>query len=236
MTRAIRESCDDYFYKFGKKVGISKISNRLDTLGFGKVTGVDLPNEYYGINPNKLWKRKRYNQSWYIGETLIASIGQGYFLVTPMQVARYTGFLATGKLPTPHYKLDVNSTKYLPKEIPYNKTYLKYIQKAMYQVCNHPNGTATKHIKLKHGLKIAGKTGTAQVVGISQSEKKRMKEHELKFFQRSHAWLTTYAPSKNPRYVVTVLVEHGGHGGSAGGAMVSKIYNKMWELGYFKKE
>jgi penicillin-binding protein 2 len=235
MNRAIRESCDDYFYKFGRKVGISKISDRLSTLGFGKVTGIDLPNEYYGINPNKLWKKRRYNQPWYIGETLIASIGQGYFLVTPMQVARYTAFLASGSLPVPHYRIDDNTTRYIPKEIKYNKSYLKIIQKAMFQVCNHPNGTATNHIHLKHGLKIAGKTGTAQVVGISQSEKKRMKEHELEFFKRSHAWLTTYAPYKNPRYVVTVLVEHGGHGGSAGGVIVSKIYNKMWELGYFKK-
>ena len=90
-------------------------------------------------------------------------------------------------------------------------------------------------LKQENEVTIAGKTGTAQVVGIPQSEKKRMKEHELEYYKRSHAWLTTYAPYKKPQYVVTVLIEHGGHGGSAAGEIVSKIYDKLFELGYIKK-
>ena len=82
--------------------------------------------------------------------------------------------------------------------------------------------------------KIAGKTGTAQVVGIPQSEKKRMKESELEYYHRSHAWFTTYGPYKNPQYIVTVMVEHGGHGGAASGDMISKIYDKLLEMGYIK--
>jgi penicillin-binding protein 2 len=236
MKKAIRESCDDYFYKFSQKVGIEKIAGRLSELGFGQRSGIDLPNEYYGINPSRTWKRKRYDQPWYIGETLIASIGQGYFLVTPMQIARYTAFLATGKLPVPHYRIDdasLERTQFAAKKIEYNKQHMKIIREGMYDVCNHPYGTASRHIRVKRNIKVAGKTGTAQVVGIPQSEKKRMKEHELEYYHRSHAWLTTYAPYKNPKYVVSVMVEHGGHGGSAGGVIVSKIYNKMYDLGYF---
>ena len=91
-------------------------------------------------------------------------------------------------------------------------------------------GTASKYINSK--VTIASKTGTAQVVSIPQSEKVRMKESELKYFQRSHAWITTFAPFKNPQYAITVIEEHGGHGGEATGAVVSKIYDKLYDLGY----
>ena len=150
--------------------------------------------------------------------------------VTPMQIARYTAFLATGKLPKPHFsKLNYEE----PKEIKYNKKSMKIVRQGMYEVMNKPKGTAFYHVR-ESKIPLAGKTGTAQVVSIPQAEKVRMKESELKYYHRSHAWLTTFGPYKNPQYVVTVLVEHGGHGGSAAGHVVSKIYNKLIELGYIK--
>ena len=103
----------------------------------------------------------------------------------------------------------------------------------MHDVCNDEHGTATHFLHTK--VKIAGKTGTAQVVGISQETKKRLQEHEMKYYTRSHAWLTTYGPYKNPQYIVTVLVEHGGHGGHAAGDIVSKIYDKLLDDGYIKQ-
>ncbi|MGB5791922.1 penicillin-binding protein 2 [Poseidonibacter sp.] len=230
FIKAIRESCDDFFYKASMEIGIDNISNTLDKLGFGQKTGVDQLNEFVGINPNKDWKQKRFNQPWYVGETLISSIGQGNVLVTPMQMARYTGYLATGKLPKPHlYKLNYEE----PTEVDIPKEFLPIVRKGMYEVTYHPDGTAKRHIKSE--IAIASKTGTAQVITIPQSEKKRMKESELDYYQRSHAWLTTYAPYRDPKYVVTVIVEHGGHGGSAAGGIVSKIYNKLEELGYIKR-
>ena len=111
---------------------------------------------------------------------------------------------------------------------------INIIQKGMFHVANKPHGTAVHYIKSK--IIVAAKTGTAQVVGIPQSEKKRMKEHELEYFKRSQAWLTTYAPYDDPKYAITILVEHGGHGGSAAGRMVGKIYNKMIELGYIDEK
>lgn len=228
FRKAIRESCDDFFYKGSLKIGINNISKTLDMFGFGKQTGVDQPNEFRGVNPNKLWKNNKYNQPWYIGETVVSAIGQGFLNVTPMQIARYTASLTNGYLPRPHFLKDDSLIE--NRKLKINKKYLKMMQEGMYDVVHKIKGTASKYMDSK--IKIAAKTGTAQVVGIPQEEKKRMKEHELKYFKRSHAWLTGYAPYKNPKYVVTILVEHGGHGGSAAGDMMTKIYDKLIELGY----
>ena len=235
MKKAIRESCDVYFYDGSLRVGIDKISPVLRSLGFGKKTGIDLPGEFIGTVPGRSWKMNKYGQPWYQGETLITSIGQGYFLVTPMQIARYTALLATGYGVTPHFIKSVDGIEadYGKQKNIFSKkdkVYLKYIRKYMREVTHAPHGTATHHIKTK--VDIAGKTGTAQVVGIPQGDKKRMKENELKYFKRSHAWFTTYGPFKKPKYVVTAIVEHGGHGGSAAGEIISKIYDKLLELGY----
>ncbi len=237
MEKAIRESCDVYFYDGSLRVGIDKISPVLRSLGFGKKTGIDLPGEFVGTVPGRKWKMDKYQKPWYQGETLITSIGQGYFLVTPMQIARYTALIATGYGVTPHLIKSVDGlsvdygrqTNIFTKR---DKRYLRYIRKYMREVTHALHGTATYHIKTK--VDIAGKTGTAQVVGIPQGEKKRMKEDELKYFKRSHAWLTTYGPFKNPKYVVTAIVEHGGHGGSAAGEIISKIYDKLVQLKYIR--
>ncbi len=237
LIKAIRESCDVYFYDASMKVGIDKISPVLYTLGFGRSTGVDLPNEFTGTLPSRPWKRRKYNLPWYQGETLITAIGQGFFLVTPMQIARYTALLATGYGVTPHFIDGVGKLKveYGKQKNIFNKKdikYLKIIRRGMYEVVHVAHGTAKNYIRTK--VSLAAKTGTAQVVGIPQSEKKRMKEYELEYFKRSHAWLTTYGPYKKPKYVVTALVEHGGHGGSAAGKIISKIYDKLVALGYIK--
>ena len=227
FRRAISESCDDFFYKGSLKIGINKISQTLDKLGFGQQTGIDQINEFFGVNPNKEWKEKKYNQPWYVGETVITSIGQGNMLVTPIQMARYTGYIASGKLPKPHfYKANYEE----PKELDIPNEHLDIMRKGMYDVSYAQKGTASKHINSL--ITIASKTGTAQVIAIPQSEKVRMKESELQYYERSHAWITSYGPFKNPQYVVTVLEEHGGHGGEAAGEITSKIYNKLYELGY----
>ena len=232
FRKAIRESCDVFFYKGSLKVGINNIHDTLEKFGFGKKTNIDLKREFIGINPSKQWKQNRYNQPWFIGETANASIGQGYSLVTPMQVARYTGAIASNILQTPHLLKDDSLIVSTPMNIP--RRNLRLIHRGMYDVANHNLGTLSNHIYTN--VTVAAKTGTAQVVGIPQSEKKRMKEDELEYFKRSHAWLTTYAPYKKPRYVVTMIVEHGGHGGSAAGEIVGKIYNKLVDLNYIKKK
>ncbi len=236
VFKAIKRSVDVYYYKMGLKLGIDYIAENLKKMGFGKKTGIDMPNEKSGIVPNKKWKANRFHQPWFIGETLNAVIGQGYFLATPLQVAVNTALIATSKLPKPFIvkKINDNLTKPLLKDVLSQKEKKKLwmIKKGMWQVCNAPGGTATSYINTK--ITIAGKTGTAQVYSIPQEVKKRKKEEELAYFHRSHAWLTTFGPYKNPQYVVTVLIEHGGHGGSAAGEIVSKIYNWLYDNGYIK--
>lgn len=237
IRKAIRESCDDYFYKGSVQTGIDTLSAGMIRYGFGGKTGVDLPNEFIGTVPNKAWKRKKFRQSWYIGETLNTAIGQGDFLVTPMQVAQFTALLATGKRVTPHLVSKVGDKTIKPefKEVltPNEKKKINFIREGMVDACNAPQGTATHFIHTK--VQIAGKTGTAQVVGISQATVKRMEELDMNYYSRSHAWLTTYGPYTNPQYIVTVLVEHGGHGGHAAGDIVSKIYDKLLADGYIKQ-
>jgi len=236
-VRAIRESCDDYFYKASLKTGIDIIAPFLSKIGFAAKTGIDLPREFMGTVPSREWKKARFGKGWSQGETLISSIGQGYFLVTPVQVAKYTAFLATGNGVTPHFVSKIND---VPLDFPVDpnivseseKRYLKVTREGMYEVANVPGGTALRHINVTAPFKIAAKTGTAQVVGISQTDKKRMREEDMDYYQRSHAWLTTYGPYENPQYVVTVLVEHGGHGGSEGGPIASKIFDKLYQMGY----
>lgn len=238
IIKAIRESCDDYFYKGSLIVGNAKMSEGLMRFGLGKKTGVDLPNEFIGTVPSREWKRRKYNRPWNIGETVNTSIGQGDFLVTPMQIARFTALMATGKLPTPHFAKMIGNKPVEPElEEVFNENELSklpIIQKAMYEVCNYPGGTATNYLSSK--VKIAGKTGTAQVVAIKQDIKKRKLEHEMSYYSRSHAWFTSYGPYKNPQYVVLAMVEHGGHGGAAAGEIVSKIYNKLLELKYIDND
>ncbi len=238
MREAIEQSCDIYFYNGALKVGIDFMSKDLKRYGFGKKTGVDIPNEFIGTVPNREWKMRKYSQPWYIGETLNTSIGQGNFLVTPLQIALTTAQIAVGYQVTPHFakKMGDIDLSFEKRDVFDNleKKYLPFIRRAMLDVCYGKKGTARRYIHSK--IKIAGKTGTAQVIGISQADKKRMSEDELKLFHRSHAWLTTFGPYEDPKYVVTVIVEHGGHGGSAAGLLVSKIYDKLLELGYIDKK
>lgn len=236
IIKAIRESCDDYFYKGSLVLGNHKISTGLQRYGLGNKTGIDLPNEFIGVVPSREWKRKKYNKSWNVGETVNMSIGQGDFLVTPLQIAQQTALIATSKLPTPHLAYKIGDELYKPelKDV-LNKEELKQlptIQRAMYEVCNTIRGTASHYINSK--VKIAGKTGTAQVIAIKQDIIRRKLEHELSYYNRSHGWLTTYGPYKNPQYVVMAMVEHGGHGGHAAGEIISKIYDKLLELKYIK--
>ncbi|MGD9717056.1 penicillin-binding protein 2 [Sulfuricurvum sp. IAE1] len=238
MAKAITQSCDDYFYKGSLQVGIERMSKGLNRMGLGKKTGIDLPNEFIGTVPSREWKRKKFNKPWYQGETLNTSIGQGDFLVTPMQIAQFTALMATGKLPIPHIAKTISDNPYTPKPIdvltPSEKKILPIVQSAMRGVCNDPGGTAKPYLYTR--FPIAGKTGTAQTTGIAQGVKQRESEHSMEYFRRSHAWFTTYGPADTPQFIVTVMVEHGGHGGEATGGIVSAIYNKLDELGYIKKQ
>jgi len=231
LRKAIQESCDVYFYKKALKSDIDIISKGLKKMGLGVKTGIDLPRERKGVIPSKAWKLKRFNKPWYRGETLIASIGQGYSLVTPIQLARYTAFLATGKLPTPHvvHKVVHRVIKPEYKEVEdINKSILEEVRKGMYDVCNRENGTANGQFS-KLPIKVAGKTGTIPIFYLPKFEEKRMTKEEKNHYMLSHKVMVSYAPYGKPKYVVVVLVEHDEANESSAMVISSKIHEWMDE-------
>ncbi len=234
--KAIRESVDVYFYLLSQRAEIDNMASVLRQMGIGELTGVDIPNEVSGILPTPEWKLQRYGEQWYKGDTITTSIGQGYFLSTPMQIARYTALIASGKLVTPHFAKEFNeeSAEFEAKDIlsDFQKSKLDVLRKGMYQVCSVPGGTAYYRTQGTR-VSLACKTGTAQVVGIPQDIQRRTREADMEYFHRSHAWITAFLPYENPQYAVTILIEHGGSGGS-GGPVLVKIANKLKELGYIK--
>ncbi len=234
IIKALTQSVDDFFYTVGLKTGIKVISKGLKRYGLGEKTGIDLPNEFQGLIPDKAWKLKHVHEPWYLGDTANTSIGQGYVLVTPIQIARLTDLIAIGKLVTPHIAKQMGEKIIAPvyQNILTNKEKrrLHIIQKGMYDVCNASTGTATKH--MTSSIRLAGKTGTAQVISVP----KRINSYELKYYRRPQTWLTVYGPYKNPQYIITVLVEHGGHGHiNLQGFVVSKTFDWLLKHNYIKK-
>lgn len=220
MHRAIVESCDVYFYEVGKRLGIDRIYKYAVLFGLGSETGIQVMpvKEKKGLIPNTQWKKEKLNQPWYLGDTFISAIGQGFVTMTPMQAAVMTAAFVNGghvfkPILTPQNNEPVRQIKLKPETI-------KIIKEAFSGVVNEPNGTAQS--SKSSVVKISGKTGTAQVVGKG---KKASGEKAM-----DHAWFIAYAPDDNPEIVVSVFVEHGG----SGGAVAAPIAKKTIEA-YFKR-
>ncbi|WDL75091.1 penicillin-binding protein 2 [Helicobacter winghamensis] len=233
LYKAIKRSVDVYFYLLAQRTDFENIASVLKKMGLGEKTGVDLPNEFIGIVPSPSFKKKRYKQDWYAGDSVVSSIGQGLFLTTPLQIANYTALIASGKLPTPHFVK--NTQEALPKDVlnAFEKSKLPILREGMRQVCSEIGGTAF-YATRESKAHLACKTGTAQVVGISQKDKARIKEEDMEYFHRSQAWITAFLPADNPRYVITIMVEHGGSGSGTGGPVLAKLSNALVDLGYVK--
>ncbi|MDR1912020.1 MAG: penicillin-binding protein 2, partial [Helicobacteraceae bacterium] len=203
MRKAIAESCDIYFYKGSLAAGIDAIAQKLLQQGFGKRSGVDLPNEFIGVVPTRERKLEKFKQTWLYGDTINTSIGQGDFLITPMQALENVSLIATGKLIAPRFvdKIRNRRTQFTSIEAfsESDRMYIEEIRGGMYDGANEKGGTSARAMS-NLPFKVAGKTGTAQVTGIAQDERKRMSETELEFNMRSHAWYIGYAPYENPRY------------------------------------
>ena len=235
LYKALKRSVDVYFYILALRTDFEKIADVLKKMGLGAKTGVDLPNEFVGIVPSPKFKKMRYKQDWYLGDNVVSSIGQGLFLTTPLQIANYTALIASGKLPIPHFvkNMGKNQIDKEPRDVlnDFEKSKLPALREGMRQVCSEVGGTANYATRESRAY-LACKTGTAQVVGISQEDKARIKEADMDYFHRSQAWITGFLPADNPRYVITVMVEHGGSGSGAGGPVLAKLANTLVDLGY----
>lgn len=216
MAQAIEQSCNSYMYYIAKIVGIKKISEVARKFGLGTNTGVDLPSESSGLIPDELWKKTRFKEAWHIGDTLNTSIGQGFALTTPIQLARLCGAIATGgKLFVPRI---VGTTGFSIVDI--DPEHLNFVKNGMNNVINSTSGTAYSQRIIHNDWKMAGKTGTSQVraktgdINLNSS---------VPWASRNHALFIGYAPVEKPRFAVSVAVDHGGGGGSVAAPIAKEL-------------
>ncbi len=245
LKRALGESCDVYFYNVGLRLGVDRLAKYGKMFGLGAKTGVEMEYEKPGIAPSSEWKRKRYNVKWHEGETLSVAIGQGYNLTTPLQVAMMTMVIANGgtlykpavveQVIGPDGKKASTFQPEVLSRLQGQGKNLKLVREGMVEAVNSKRGTGREaQIDSSHGIIVGGKTGTAQVVRLAQYI--HLKEADIPYKYRDHAWFTCFAPASNPEIVVTVLVEHGLHGGSASAPIASKILNKYFEDKFKEQE
>ena len=229
MRRAITISCDTFFYGLAMELGIERLTSFVRHFGFGEKSGIDINGEVGGLLPTPEWKMRRYKQPWYMGETVIVGIGQGYTLVTPMQLAQATAILANkGVAMRPHLVSGITNTKtgavntlkgIVTEKIPLNAENLEIVKLGMIDV-TLPGGTAAS-VGADAGYSIAAKTGTAQVIGMKKNEKYNANAIDER--HRDHALFIAYAPAEAPKIALAVIVENGGHGGSAAGPIARKV-------------
>jgi penicillin-binding protein 2 len=231
LRRSISQSCDVYYYRLAVDMGIDRMHDTLAQFGLGEKTGIDLDGESAGLLPSRDWKQRRFKQIWYPGETVIAGIGQGYHLTTPLQLAAATAMLANGgKRVEPRLVQAVRdplSHAWQPRpgvvrgQMAIAPAHLAAVREGMMDVMR-PGGTASV-AGAGATYTIAGKTGTAQVVGIKQGA--RYEASRLSRQYRDHALFIAYAPAENPTIVVAVMVENGGHGGSTAAPIARAVFD-----------
>ncbi len=229
IVRAITVSCDTFFYGLAMEMGIEKLTDFVRHFGFGQKTNIDIKGEAAGLLPTPEWKIRRYKQPWYMGETVIVGIGQGYTLVTPLQLAQATAILANkGVAMRPRLVSSITDVRtginhpnpeVVQERIPLIDSNLELVKQGMLGV-TQPGGTAVA-LGAGAGYTIAAKTGTAQVVGIKQGAKYNAKALDER--HRDHALLIAYAPADDPKIAIAIIIENGEHGGSTGGPIVRKL-------------
>lgn len=235
LHKAIVESCDVYFYQLGQRLGVDNIAKYARAFGLGEKTGVLLDDEKGGLVPDTAWKRKRFRQPWYPGETPSVAIGQGYLTTTPLQIANMMAAVANGgTLYRPRIVQKVESVdgeivrEYGAEKIrtiDLKPETLRRIRRALADVVSGAGGTGGA--ARSKTVPIAGKTGTAQVIEMKGAY---LKSEQLSYFNRDHAWFVAYAPAEDPQLAIVVLVEHGGHGGAAAAPLAKKVLEKYMEL------
>ena len=227
LVKSLRESCDVYYYELAQRVGIEKIAEVARVLGLGKSFNIEMSAVTSGIVPDKLWKRNARSREWVVGDTVNSSIGQGYVLSSPLQLAVMMARIATGNEILPKLIKSINGfeSDAVPGELSLNKNNLKLIRKALFEVTNDKRGTAYHSRVLDKKSKIIGKSGTSQVRNISTVERTLgvLENKDLPWDQRDHALFVNYAPYDDPKIAVSVVVEHGGSGSTVAAPIARDI-------------
>jgi penicillin-binding protein 2 len=235
LHQALVQSCDIYFYQLGQELGVDRMAKYARLFGLGAKTSIRLNNEARGLVPTAEWKRRRFGVPWQKGEDLIVAIGQGFLLATPIQAAVLYGAIANGgKLVRPRVVLRVEDANgrllrsvnpKIVRKLMLQPSTISFLQRALTGVVQGSRGTG-RAARLP-GIEVAGKTGTAQVVRMPEDEQD---ESQVPYEFRDHAWFVAYAPADAPEIVVAVMVEHGGHGGSAAAPLARQVMEE-----YFKE-
>lgn len=242
VVDSLEESCDVFYYQIGEKISVDTLADYARGCGLGQATGIALAHERRGLIPTAAWKKKRFKEAWQGGETLSISIGQGFNLVTPLQMAVFTAAVANGgTLYRPHIVNNIQSDDgtvlkenepEIVGNLPASKETLALVKKGLFKVVQGDRGTA-RRIRIK-GVDIAGKTGTAQVFSRKKGEKFENEKLARKF--QDHAWFVAYAPAENPQIAISVIVEHGAHGSTAAAPVAGKLIRQYLKVSETDKD
>jgi len=255
LKGAIKRSCDVYFYEVARKLGVDRLSKTAKKFGLGQKVLNGFAEEKVGVVPNTKWKLNQIGKNWYLGETLHAGIGQGYFLSTPLQLCLMTAQLANGgfeikpriiidektqpnnlqeyldfrkKNPNDLLSIDQQVWNFNLKPLFRNQENINFVKDAMFAASNEPGGTsyASRHRDKK--FMFAGKTGSSQIKRFTEEQRRtEVKQTDILYKERDHAWFVAYAPVQDPKYAISVLVEHGGSGSSAAAPVAKKVIKKV---------
>ncbi len=255
LRKGIKRSCDVYFYEIARKLGVDRLSETAKKFGLGKKTLKDFVEERSGVVPNTKWKKKFIGQNWYLGETLHSGIGQGYFQSTPIQLCLMTAQIANGgfkidpriifdeknnnlrdyikfKNENPNQPLpnDLLVKNFDLKPLFRNQENINLIKDAMYSSSNEPGGTSYRHRLSDKKFTFAGKTGSSQIKRFTEAQREaEVKQESLPYEDRDHALFVAFAPYDDPKYAISVLVEHGGSGGKTAAPIAKKVIKKVLE-------
>ncbi len=257
IRTALKKSCDVYFYEVARRLGIDRLAATAEKFGLGKKVLQDYNEEKAGVVPNTKWKIKELGKNWYIGETLHSGIGQGYFLTTPLQLTLMTAQIANGGFKIqPRILVNAstevgNLQKYLNhknsspgnvmslddqifnfglKPLFRNQENINLVKEAMFAATNEVGGTSYRSRHTDKRYAFAGKTGSSQIKRFTSEQREaEVKQENIAYLSRDHAWFVAFAPVSNPRYAISVLVEHGGSGSKAAAPLAKKIIKKVLE-------
>ncbi len=255
MRSAIKRSCDVYFYEVARRLGVDRLSETAKNFGLGKRVLRNFSEERSGVVPNTAWKKKYIGQNWYLGETLHSGIGQGYFQSTPIQLCLMTAQIANGGFeikPRIVFDKEKNNLKEylkfknenpgqsLPQDLLVsnfdlkplfkNQENIKIIKDAMYSSTNEPGGTSYRSRLEDTKFTFAGKTGSSQVKRFTEAQREaEVKQESLDYKDRDHALFIAYAPVRDPKYAISVVVEHGGSGSKAAAPIAKQVIKKVLE-------
>ena len=261
MRSAIKRSCDVYFYEIARKLGVDRLSETAKKFGLGKKVLRNFSEERSGVVPSTSWKKKYIGQNWYLGETLHSGIGQGYFQSTPIQLCLMTAQIANGgfeikpriifdenknnlksylkfKNENPNQPLpeDLLVSNFDLKPLFNNQENIKIIKDAMYSSSNEPGGTSYASRFSDKKFMFAGKTGSSQIKRFTEAQREaEVKQESLDYKDRDHALFVAFAPVNDPKYAISVVVEHGGSGSKAAAPIAKKVIKKVLERNEFRE-